>query len=239
MTYISPIFIPMVLFTRTKAYFDAWLKICISCALQPAVVAGFIALLLGMYDSAIYKNCQFKRHDYVSGNVQFSTFELILPNSEPAACASSAGYKLLQYYSGTGWENHLLSIFPVKSIAMDIFSLMVDLLYVLVFSIIFYYFSKSISQFAAERTGGPIMESVTASPTKIVDMVKKGIDFIADASEKSSGKPPTKDPTEKPSKGGEEAKDSGGGAEGAAGDKMGSGGGGGMSPRWVQVVAVV
>ncbi|CAN7976171.1 unnamed protein product, partial [Ixodes persulcatus] len=46
MTYISPIFIPMALFTRTKAYFDGWLKVCISCALQPAVIAGFIALLI-------------------------------------------------------------------------------------------------------------------------------------------------------------------------------------------------
>ncbi|WP_410525831.1 TrbL/VirB6 family protein [Rickettsia endosymbiont of Oedothorax gibbosus] len=231
MTYISPIFIPMALFTRTKAYFDAWLKICISCALQPAVVAGFIALLLTMYDSAIYKNCQFMRHNYVHNEVQFSTFELRLPIDKPEDCRNSAGYKLLQYYSGVGWENHLLSFFPIKSIVTDIFSLMIDLLYVLVFSIIFYYFSKSISQFAAELTGGPIMDSVTASPTKIVDMVKKGIDFIADASEKSSGKVPEKDPVEKPRKGGEEAKDSSSGGMSGGGSDMGvGGGGGGMSP---------
>ncbi|HJD64307.1 MAG TPA: type IV secretion system protein [Rickettsia endosymbiont of Sericostoma sp.] len=231
MTYISPIFIPMALFTRTKAYFDAWLKICISCALQPAVIAGFIALLLTMYDSAIYKNCQFMRHDYVHNEVQFSTFELRLPIDKPEDCRNSAGYKLLQYYSGVGWEKHLLSFFPIKSIVTDIFSLMIDLLYVLVFSIIFYYFSKSISQFAAELTGGPIMDSVTASPTKIVDMVKKGIDFIADASEKSSGKVPEKNPEEKPRKGGEEAKDSSSGGMGGGGSDMGAGGGGGgMSP---------
>ncbi len=242
MTYISPIFIPMVLFTRTKAYFDAWLKICISCAVQPAVVAGFIALLLTMYDSAIYKNCEFMRHDYTySSDVQFSTFELRLPNANTDDCKNSAGYKLLRYYSGEGWEKHLLSLFPIKSIVVDVVSLLVDLLYVLIFSIIFYYFSKSISQFAAELTGGPIMDSVTASPTKIVDMVKKGAEFIADAAQSSGGKPPQKNPLEKPRKGGEEAKDSGGGdsggkAEGMAGSSgggsdggMGSGGGGGMS----------
>ncbi|MCC8398669.1 MAG: type IV secretion system protein [Rickettsia endosymbiont of Labidopullus appendiculatus] len=230
MTYISPIFIPMALFTRTKAYFDAWLKICISCAIQPAVIAGFIALLLSMYDSAIYKNCEFMRHDYVSGNTQFSTFELRLPNSEPADCKNSAGYKLLQYYSGTGWDEHLLILFPIKSIALDIFSLMVDLLYVLVFSIIFYHFSKSIRQFAAEITGGPIMDSVTASPTKIVDMVKKGIDFISDASGNSGGKMPAKNPAAKPRQGGAKGSGSGGDDKAEAGDKMGSGGGdsGGM-----------
>lgn len=230
MTYISPIFIPMVLFTRTKAYFDAWLKICISCALQPAVVAGFIALLLSMYDSAIYKNCEFMRHDYVHGEAQFSTFELRLPNTKSDDCKNSAGYKLLQYYSGLGWEKHLSIIFPIKSIVMDILSLVVDLLYVVVFSIIFYYFSKSIGQFAAEITGGPIMDSVTASPTKIVDMVKKGIDFISDSSGSSKGKMPAKNPVGKPGKGEEEAKDSGGGGEGKDEGKMGSGGGdsGGM-----------
>ncbi len=231
MTYISPIFIPMVLFTRTKAYFDAWLKICISCAVQPAVVAGFIALLLTMYDSAIYKNCEFMRHDYTySSDVQFSTFELRLPNANTDDCKNSAGYKLLRYYSGEGWEKHLLSVFPVKSIVVDVVSLLVDLLYVLIFSIIFYYFSKSIGQFAAELTGGPIMDSVTASPTKIVDMVKKGAEFIADAAQSSGGKPPQKNPLEKPRKGGEEAKDSGGGdsggkAEGMAGSSGGGGGG--------------
>ncbi|KAJ6645077.1 hypothetical protein Bhyg_00278, partial [Pseudolycoriella hygida] len=219
MTYISPIFIPMALFTRTKAYFDAWLKICISCAIQPAVIAGFIALLLSMYDSAIYKNCEFMRHDYVSGNTQFSTFELRLPNSEPNDCKNSAGYKLLQYYSGTGWESHLLILFPIKSIAFDIFSLMVDLLYVLVFSIIFYHFSKSIRQFAAEITGGPIMDSVTASPTKIVDMVKQGIKFILDASGNSGGKMPAKNPAAKPRQGGAKGSGSGGEDKAEAGDK--------------------
>ncbi len=231
MTYISPIFIPMVLFTRTKAYFDAWLKICISCAVQPAVVAGFIALLLTMYDSAIYKNCEFMRHDYTySSDVQFSTFELRLPNTNTEDCKNSAGYKLLRYYSGEGWEKHLLILFPINSIVIDVVSLLVELLYVLIFSIIFYYFSKSISQFAAELTGGPIMDSVTASPTKIVDMVKKGAEFIADASKSSGGKPPQKNPLEKPRKGGEEAKDSGGGKadEGMAGSGGGGGSGGGM-----------
>ena len=59
MAYISPIFIPMLLFERTKVYFDSWLKIIISCLIQPAVLAGFAALLLTMYDSAIFKNCEF------------------------------------------------------------------------------------------------------------------------------------------------------------------------------------
>jgi type IV secretion system protein VirB6 len=236
MTYISPIFIPMALFTRTKAYFDAWLKISISCALQPAVVAGFIALLLTMYDSAIYKNCEFMRHDYVySSDVQFSTFELRLPNTSPEECQNSAGYKLLQYYSGVGWEKHLLILFSINNIGLDVLYLLVDLLYVFVFSVIFYYFSKSIGQFAAEITSGPIMDSVTASPTKIVDMVKKAIDFLNDAGSGRKVVEKAGKEAEKERKGGEkegEGKDSGGGEAGGdkAGDSSGGGEGGGGMP---------
>lgn len=190
MTYISPIFIPMMLFTRTKAYFDSWLKICLSCALQPAIIAGFIALLLTMYDSAIYKNCEFLRHDYTNNNIKFSTFELRLPDSDKTQCQNSLGYKLLQYYAGQGWEEHLLILFPIKSIVKDIVSILAELLCVLVFSIIFYYFSKSIGQFASDLTNGPNMDSVTASPTKIVDLVKQGAAFVKDAAQMTQGKPP-------------------------------------------------
>ncbi len=217
MTYISPIFIPMVLFTRTKAYFDAWLKVCISCTLQPAVIAGFIALLVTMYDSAIYRNCKFVRYDYTyDQDIKFSTFEIRLPNSEQEECIESAGYKLLQYYSGHGWDKQLLIIFPIKHISRDVLSLLLSLLYVLVFSFIFYYFSKSIGRFAAEITGGPIMDQVTASPTKVVDMVKKGMAYIKSGAEVAAGKAPDQNPGEK-RKGGEEAGGEGSGSGGAGG----------------------
>ncbi|MGX6959860.1 MAG: palindromic element RPE1 domain-containing protein [Rickettsia endosymbiont of Pentastiridius leporinus] len=190
MTYISPMFIPMVLFNRTKGYFDGWVKVCLSCALQPAVIAGFIALLITMYDSAIYKNCEFLRHDYEKNDVKFSTFELRLPNTNSDICKESFGYKMLQYYAGKGWEEHLLILFPIKSITKDVVSILAELLCVLVFSVIFYYFSKSIGQFAADLTNGPNMNAVTASPTKIVDLVKKGAAFVKDAAQALQGKPP-------------------------------------------------
>ncbi|MGL4226477.1 MAG: type IV secretion system protein [Rickettsia sp.] len=221
MTYVSPIFIPMALFTRTKAYFDGWLKVCISCALQPAVIAGFIALLVTMYDSAIFKNCEFLRYDYEKGDIKFSTFELRLPSGGQDKCQESFGYKMLQYYAGEGWEEHLLILFPIKSIVRDVVSILAELLCVLVFSVIFYYFSKSIGQFAADLTNGPNMNAVTASPTKIVDLVKKGIDFAKDAAMATQGKPPVGDkPGESGRKGGEQSDDT-----------LGSAGGGGDNAK--------
>ncbi|HJD55652.1 MAG TPA: type IV secretion system protein [Rickettsia endosymbiont of Pyrocoelia pectoralis] len=220
MTYVSPIFIPMALFNRTKGYFDGWVKVCLSCALQPAVIAGFIALLITMYDSAIYKNCEFSRHDYEKNNVKFSTFELRLPSTNEDICKESFGYKMLQYYAGKGWEEHLVILFPIKSIAKDVVSILAELLCVLVFSVIFYYFSKSIGRFASDLTNGPNMDAVTASPTKIVDLVKKGAAFVKDAVQTSHGKPPGGD---SPGGGGgkrsegQKAGDSGGGEGGSSG----------------------
>ncbi|XVN41058.1 MAG: type IV secretion system protein [Rickettsia endosymbiont of Argas persicus] len=221
MTYISPIFIPMALFTKTKAYFDGWLKVCFSCALQPAVIAGFIALLITMYDSAIYKNCEFLRHDYEKGDIKFSTFELRLPSTDAEKCQESFGYKMLNYYAGKGWEEHLVILFPIKSITRDVVSILAELLCVLVFSVIFYYFSKSIGQFASDLTNGPNMDKVTASPTKVVDLVKKGAAFVKDAVQASQGKPPA---GEKPDDGGGKCSE---GQKG--GDTLSGEGGGGSS----------
>lgn len=183
MAYISPIFITMALFERTKAYFDAWLKVVISCVIQPAVIAGFIALLLSMYDEAIYKNCEFMRHDYNLGTTIFSTFELRLPDFDPETCRNSAGYKLLKYYIGQAWEKANVLLFPIYYI-VDILNLLVDLLYVFVFTVIFYFFSKSISQFAADLTNGPAMSAVVASPTKIVNAAVAAAKFAKAAASK-------------------------------------------------------
>jgi type IV secretion system protein VirB6 len=180
MAYISPIFISMALFERTKAYFDSWLRITLSCALQPAVLAGFIALLLTMFDSAMYKNCQFLRHDYTYQDVNFSTFELRIPDLNSEECKGSAGYKLLKYYIGQGWEKHKSILFSVKSLK-DTLSLVIDFIYVLVFTMIFYFFSRSMSQFAADITSGPLMSGVTSGPTRIIDAARNLASFIQNA----------------------------------------------------------
>jgi type IV secretion system protein VirB6 len=132
MAYVSPIFIPMILFERTKGYFNSWLRIVVSCTLQPAVIGGFIALLLTMYDSAIYGNCEFQRHDYSSGEFTFSTFELRLPDAEVEKCEASFGYKLLRHYRGDGWEEKVLIIFSVTHLK-DNQNIVSSLIYVMVY----------------------------------------------------------------------------------------------------------
>ena len=96
----------------------------------------FIALLLTMYDSAIYGNCEFQRHDYSAGEYTFSTFELRLPNAEVEKCEASFGYKLLRYYTGEGWEEKILIIFSVTNLR-DTLDILPSLLYMVVYVFIF------------------------------------------------------------------------------------------------------
>lgn len=168
MAYISPIFVPMVLFEKTKQYFDSWLKIIISCVLQPAVVAGFIALLLTIYDSTFYGNCQYLRHDYQSSGNIFSTFELRTPDTEPEKCTSSIGYKLQSVYLGAGLERVNLILFEITKIN-DVVGLLASFVSMLVFLLIFYFMLSSVSEFAADLTGGPIMAGVAISPTAFME----------------------------------------------------------------------
>lgn len=54
MIMISPMFIPMILFTVTKPYFDKWLGLCISFLIQPIVLMVFIVVSLTAVDFAVF-----------------------------------------------------------------------------------------------------------------------------------------------------------------------------------------
>ncbi|MES2215258.1 MAG: type IV secretion system protein [Pseudomonadota bacterium] len=193
MMYISPIFVPMILFNRTKGYFEAWLKISISCALQPAILAGFIAFMLTIFDTVVYKNCEFSRHTYqiaasAAGESRYmSTFELRVPNNAPDTCKQSAGYKMMQHYNGAGWDKAAMLIVVVPFIS-DNLNLLGDMVYLLVFCIIFLFFADSMSAFAAGITGGPNLASVTSSIGGIVRKIQEYREEKKDKVEKIKGK---------------------------------------------------
>lgn len=54
MVIISPIFIPLVLFQVTRQFFDKWVKLLISFALQPIIILIFIALTIAAVDLATF-----------------------------------------------------------------------------------------------------------------------------------------------------------------------------------------
>jgi type IV secretion system protein VirB6 len=217
MAYVSPIFITMALFERTKSYFDNWLKITLSCILQPAILAGFISLLLTLYDDAVYGTCQFQRYDYTLGDNNFSTFELRIPNINPNDCTDSMGYKLFQAYKGGGWGRSILLLLSVDSLR-DTLNFSVSMLYILALSFIFYHFSSSFAQFTSAITDGPALEAVIISPQKIIQAIQKLMEEAKQSGKNEGGEKP-KD--EKESK----DKSSSGSGDGEASDKAGTEGG--------------
>lgn len=54
MVIVSPIFIPLILFKTTKQYFDKWLKVTFSFALQPVIMLAFVVFSLSAIDFAAF-----------------------------------------------------------------------------------------------------------------------------------------------------------------------------------------
>lgn len=54
MVIMSPIFVPMLLTRGTKPYFDKWLRLIFSFALQPVFVFVYLAMLTAAYNSIVY-----------------------------------------------------------------------------------------------------------------------------------------------------------------------------------------
>jgi len=51
---LAPIFIPLVIFKVTKQYFDNWVKLIISCALQPVIIVTFVSFAVAGIDVAVF-----------------------------------------------------------------------------------------------------------------------------------------------------------------------------------------
>ena len=54
MMIVSPLFIPLVLFQSTRGYFDKWVKLVISFALQPIIILIFVAMTIAAVDLATF-----------------------------------------------------------------------------------------------------------------------------------------------------------------------------------------
>lgn len=61
LVYLAPVFVPMVLFDVTKKYYEGWLKLAISYALQPMIIAAYIAMMMTIYDQTMFGDCVFKK----------------------------------------------------------------------------------------------------------------------------------------------------------------------------------
>lgn len=67
LVYVSPIFIPLVLFDRTKTFFNNWKDELVGYLLYPVILFAFVGLFLAMIDSFYWGNAEFKQETVVVG----------------------------------------------------------------------------------------------------------------------------------------------------------------------------
>lgn len=194
LAYIGPLFIPLSLFERTSGYFKAWLKIFVSTAIQPIILISFITIILNLYDSILYEGCTFNKETY--NNTDY--FNLVTENVS-SKCKSGMGYSFYEIFAlekDVTTENFL--IFETKVWRNYGVAFSLGLLKLTIFSWIFYFFSQSIAQFAADLTGSIALTSI--SPIAVINRVGQGLQnsykFMKAASrrgkgeEGGAGKPP-------------------------------------------------
>lgn len=54
MAIIAPIFLPMILFSVTRGYFEKWLKLSLGFVLQPVFLFAYLAMLLAAVDTVVF-----------------------------------------------------------------------------------------------------------------------------------------------------------------------------------------
>jgi type IV secretion system protein VirB6 len=160
MVLISPIFIPMVLFKQTKQMFDSWMKITLSFALQPAIIAAFMTIMFAIYDEALYGNCTFTRDDQATTVGSIVTFKV--NDSNDKGCTNTYGYKMLQGFKGNDWGKKvgMLFSYDVWDPGSDYLEAVMK---ALIISFIIYKFAMNAVELAAALTGGIAFELKNSS----------------------------------------------------------------------------
>ncbi len=102
---LAPIFVPLLLFERTKEYFDKWWKTLLGVVLQPAIALAFMSIMFAVYDRAFYGTCYFNSVDVTyeardGSRAIFRDFFISLDESDYTSamdidtCTMSLGYFL-------------------------------------------------------------------------------------------------------------------------------------------------
>lgn len=97
----APIFVPMVLFEKTKGLYESWVQQLIGVTLQPMITVAFSMLLFAVYDFSYYEECQFNaelfkpRSDVTKKFFMLDINKNNYPDNEKfEICERSLGYML-------------------------------------------------------------------------------------------------------------------------------------------------
>jgi len=176
MTYFGVIFVPMILFSFTKKFFDNWWTMALSFVLQPVVMSAFIAFPFLVFDYVMYADCDFEQR----GKLWF-----IKGTAQSTACMESLGYQLNDIFV-SGSKPALRT---VKALFFDIVifswgnigAITLAVLKVLFFCYLFMLFAEQGGDLAAKITDGPAIGKFATKAGKIFN------DFMDKITKKPEG----------------------------------------------------
>ena len=156
--FISPIFIPMVLFGYTKGFFQSWVKELMSVSMYPVVLFGFISVMLSTFDVFYYGDatenvfCSASSCDTLFSSCDENSFGCQLDQSDTS------------FGSSDTWPS-------VSGFDYDI--ALLQLLRVTFFAYLFFQFMTILPKFIAELTGSQKTDlaDIGLDPHEMKDMV--------------------------------------------------------------------
>jgi type IV secretion system protein VirB6 len=185
--YMAPIFVPMVLFQPTKGYYEGWLKLLCSYALQPLVISSYMALMLTVFDQTMFGNCQFSNHSIpvqIGNSVKEIPFFLLCDPDNPGSgclspvtdtsatpCKETIGYQVNPIRSGSSFTAEISAVFFKITIlkASVVGNMLSGLITLCLFGYLFYKFAEMLGEFAAEITSGTNVGSAAGNPMALVE----------------------------------------------------------------------
>ncbi len=215
MSLLAPIYIPTILFSYSRQYFDQWLKQLISFALQPMVIIAFFALMINIFDYTIYKTCDFMEVAYEDpfGNGLKKDYFTVEPEDEDKKeqCRKSLGWsfapdfilfadniyeikmenkdKIAEEFENSAFIgvsrkiDELLHFTFFETVFGDLEMPDINFNYltyeafrVVMFAIIFFYFSMQITTLASDITTGASISGATTTVASMMQSSKKMYD---------------------------------------------------------------
>lgn len=195
--YLAPVFVPMVLFEVTKGYYDSWLKLVTSYALQPMIIAVYIAMMMTIYDQTMFGDCKFTK-SYSSVTLgghtrnEIPIFQICDPANDSActtsasvcnpddtdcttdsnitACEDTIGYIINPPDGGNFTKDIDAIFFTITILNSNVATDMLNGLVTLcLFGYLFYKFADLLSDLTGELTGGPAIGASAGNPMALVD----------------------------------------------------------------------
>lgn len=161
MTYFGVIFVPMVLFSFTKQFFDSWWKMSVSFTLQPVVMSAFIAFPFLIFDYVMYADCDFIQR----GNLWF-----VKKTFQSPACMESLGYQLNDIFASDSSPLSTIRtlFFDIVIVTWSRFDVITAaVIKILFFCYLFMLFAEQGGELAAKITDGPAIGKFATSAGKV------------------------------------------------------------------------